>query len=333
MTARSTTRTAVVTGVTGQDGVFLARHLLREGYAVVGTALPGVPSPLVPYLDGVDVLDLDLRDTPALTALLSDQRPDEIYNLAGLTSVPDSLLHPELAQAVNADAVERLLDAIVAVSPSTRVFQPSSSEVFGPEATNPQDESTEHNPQNPYGESKSSAHRATQRRREEDGLFACVGILYNHESPLRGRQFVTRKVARAAAEIAEGQRDRVTLGNVEVSRDWGAARDYVVAMHAALQHDAPMDYVIATGQLHTIGQLVESAFAAAGVRDPWSYVEQDQALLRKFDAPGLCGDPSRAREQLGWEASTSFEELVSNMVAVDVRRVRSGVEESLDYLD
>lgn len=326
------TRTAVITGVAGQDGVLLARHLLTEGYTVAGTTLPGVVSPLRPYLDGVDVVELDLRDTVALTALLADRRPDELYNLAGLTSVADSWAHPELTRAVNADAVERLLDAIASMSPSTKVFQASSSEVFGPDAVNPQDESTPHAPKNPYAESKSVAHQATERRRDENGLFASVGILYNHESPLRDRSFVTRKISRSAAEIAEGVRDTVTLGNLEVSRDWGAARDFVVAMHASLQQDEPQDYVIATGSLHTIGQLVESAFGVAGVSDPWSHVEQDEALMRLADAPGLCGDARRARESLGWEASTTFDQLVTQMVETDLRRIRSGVEESVDYI-
>jgi GDPmannose 4,6-dehydratase len=326
------TRSAVITGVAGQDGVLLARHLLTEGYTVVGTTLPGAPSPLRPYLAGVDVVELDLRDTAALTALLADRRPDELYNLAGLTSVKDSWAHPDLTRAVNADAVERLLDATTSVSPSTKVFQASSSEVFGPDAVNPQNESTPHAPKNPYAESKSVAHQATVRCRDEDGLFASVGILYNHESPLRETSFVTRKISRAAAEIAEGVRDTVTLGNLDVSRDWGAASDFVAAMHASLQQDEPQDYVVATGRLHTIGQLVEAAFSAAGVSDPWSHVEQDEALMRPADAPGLCGDARRARECLGWEASMTFEDLVTQMVQTDLRRIRSGVEESVDYL-
>lgn len=299
---------------------------------VVGTALPGVTNPMGPYLDGVDIVEVDLRDAAGLSALIEAHRPDELYNLAGLSSVNESWKQPELVHAINAEAVESMLDTLLRASPSTRFFQASSSEVFGPNAVNPQDESTEHHPQNPYAESKSIAHLAAVQRREERGLFACVGILYNHESPLRSPQFVTRKVTRAVAEIAEGRRDRLQLGSLEVSRDWGAARDYVVAMHAALQHHEPLDYVIATGRLHTVRELVEAAFAAAEVSDPWSYVEHDDALMRDADAPGLSGDAGRARERLGWKPSISFEELVTEMVRIDQTRIRSGVEESLEYL-
>jgi GDPmannose 4,6-dehydratase len=330
------TRTALVTGVAGQDGVLLSRHLLAEDYRVVGTVEPGVPSPLQPYLDGVEVEEHDLRDAAGFERLLKVHEPVEVYNLAGFTSVGASWDNRELVAEVNGVAVERMLDALVAFGARTgtapRFFQASSSEVYGPHAANPQDESTPHAPANPYAESKSHAHAETARRREDDGLFACVGILYNHESPLRGVQFVTRKITRAAAEIAEGVTDSVTLGNLEASRDWGAARDYVRAMHAALQHDVPGDYVIATGQLHSLRELLELAFAEVGIDDPWPYVQQDPALLRQADAPGLSGDPRRARWQLGWEATTTFEQIVAEMVAVDVQRVRTHVEESPDYL-
>ncbi len=166
----------------------------------------------------------------------------------------------------------------------------------------------------------------------DHALFACVGILYNHESPLRGAGFVTRKIVRAAVEIAEGVRTSVTLGNLDVSRDWGAAADYVSAMHLALTHDTPGDYVLATGVLHSLQDLLELAFGAVGIDDPWPYIRQDPALMRKSDAPGLAGDPTRARTELGWTPSTSFEQLVAEMVEVEVRRVRTGVEESAEYL-
>jgi len=323
--------TALVTGVAGQDGVFLARHLLAEGYRVVGTTQPGVPTTLLPYLDGVELEEHDLRDAAGFDRLLEVYGPHEIYNLAGFTSVGASWDNRELVTDVNAVAVEAMLRSM-AKRPGVRFFQASSSEVFGPDATNPQDEATPHDPQNPYAESKSRAHTATVRAREEDGLFACVGVLYNHESPLRPPQFVTRKITRAAVEIAEGLRDSVTLGALDVSRDWGAARDYVKAMHAALQHSGPSDYVIASGRLHTISDLLELAFAAAGIDDPWPHVEQDPALLRKADAPGLSGDADKAHRDLHWSPATSFEDLVREMVSVDQRRVRNGIEEDLDYL-
>lgn len=325
------TATALITGVAGQDGVLLARHLVAVGYRVVGTTQPGVPSPLRPYLDGVDIVEHDLRDAAGFERLLATYAPDEVYNLAGFTSVARSWDDRDLVLEVNASAVDSMLATLVKRS-GTKFFQASSSEVFGPDAANPQDESTPHDPQNPYAESKSRSQEATVRSREHEGLFACVGVLYNHESPLRPRRFVTRKITHAAAEIAEGMRDTVTLGNLDVSRDWGAARDYVVAMHAALQQPAPTDYIIASGGLHTLGELLGLAFAAVGIDDPWPHVEQDPALLREADAPGLSGDAGKAHRELGWSHTTSFEELVREMVAVDQRRIRSGVEQDVSYL-
>lgn len=324
-------RTAVITGVSGQDGVLLARHLIRRGHKVVGTRRPGAPDPLAPYLDGVAVVDLDLVDTTGFADLIRTHRPDEVYNLAGFSSVGQSWDQPELVQEVNAAAVERMLAAMSEAARPPRFFQASSSEVFGVAPANPQDEDTPHRPDNPYAESKSRAHAATVAAREA-GLFACVGILYNHESPLRDSHFVTRKITRAAAEIAAGRRDVLELGNLEIARDWGAAREYVVAMHAALSHDEPGDYVIATGTTHTLRDLVEAAFAAAGVDDAWSHVRQDPELIRQSDAMARVGDPSRARKVLGWQAAVTFEELVREMVDVDRRRVATGVEEWPDYL-
>jgi len=324
-------RTAFVTGVAGQDGVLLARHLIAQGYDVVGARQPGAPFHLAPYLDGVVVIEHDLVDTDGFVEILDRVRPDEVYNLAGFTSVGRSWDAPDVVRAVNAEAVERMLEVLLTRVDPPRFFQASSSEVFGPEAANPQTEETPHRPANPYAESKSRAHQATRAARDA-GLFACVGTLYNHESVLRGVEFVTRKVTRAAAEIAAGVREGVELGNLGVSRDWGSAREYVVAMHAAVTHDEPGDYVIATGQLRTLREFVEAAFAAAGIEDAWAHVTHDSSLLRQADAPGLCGDPSRARDVLGWQNDTSFEALVEQMVRTDQRRVASGVEESLDYL-
>lgn len=324
------TQTALITGVAGQDGVLLARHLLATGYQVVGTTQPGVPTHLRPYLDGVGLEEHDVRDAAGFVRLLDTYAPTEIYNLAGFTSVGASWDNPELVTEVNAVAVEQMLKVLVKRG-GTKFFQASSSEVFGPEAINPQDESTPHAPQNPYAESKSRAQEATVRARDE-GMFAAVGILYNHESPLRAPQFVTRKITHAAASIAEGLSDTVTLGNLEVSRDWGAARDYVAAMHALLQQPTPGDYIIATGQLHTLGQLLEVAFAAVGIGNAWAHVVQDPALLRKADAPGLSGDASKARRELGWSPTTTFENVVQEMVAVDRLRVSTGVEENVNYM-
>jgi GDPmannose 4,6-dehydratase len=323
--------TALITGVGGQDGVLLARHLMGLGYSIVGTRRPGAPDPLAPYLEGVTVVDHDLVDTRGFADLVRRHRPDEVYNLAAFSSVGQSWDERELVHEVNAAAVERMLDVMAAADHPSRFFQASSSEVFGSEPENPQTEETAHRPDNPYAESKSQAQAATVAARDA-GLFACVGILYNHESPLRDSHFVTRKITRAAAEIAAGRRDVLELGNLEIARDWGAAREYVVAMHAALRHDEPGDYVIATGVTHTLRELVDAAFAAAGIADGWSHVRQDPELMRQSDALARVGDPSRARRVLGWQAAVSFPELVRDMVEVDLRRVASGVEESLDYL-
>lgn len=326
------TPTALITGVAGQDGVLLARHLRSAGYRVVGTIQPGAPVPLRPYLDGVAVEEHDLRDAAGFDELLDTYAPAEVYNLAGFTSVAASWDAPDLVNEVNAVAVDSMLSTLVRRG-GIKFFQASSSEVFGPDATNPQDESTAHDPRNPYAESKSIAQRATTRARDDEALFACVGILYNHESPLRASQFVTRKITHAAAEIGDGLRETIPLGNLEVSRDWGSARDYVVAMHAVLQQDRPSDYVIATGKLHTLGDLLEAAFACVGIDDPWPYVVQDPSLLRREDAPGLTGDAAKAHRELDWSPTTSFEDLVRNMVVVDQRRIRTGVAEDPAYLD
>lgn len=323
--------TALITGVGGQDGVLLARHLVGLGYTVIGTRRPAAANPLAPYLAGVTVTDHDVVDTAGFADLIRRYQPDEVYNLAGFSSVAKSWNAPELVHEVNAAAVERMVAVMAEADRPPRFFQASSSEVFGVAPVNPQNEDTPHRPDNPYAESKSRAQAATVAARDA-GLFACAGILYNHESPLRGSHFVTRKITRAAAEIAAGQRDVLELGNLEVARDWGAAREYVVAMHAALCHEQPGDYVIATGTTHTLRDLVEAAFTAAGIDDGWSHVRQDPELMRKSDALARVGDPSRARDILGWQATVSFSELVREMVDVDRRRVATGVEESPDYL-
>ena len=312
-------RTALVTGVAGQDGVYLARRLLADGTRVVGTVLPGHDTSHTAYLQGVSVVEHDVRDTAGFRELVRAHRPTEVYNLAAVSSVGVSWDQPELAVATNGAAVAGMLEVLVEQG-GVRFFQAASAEEHG----SAQD--------SPYARSKTEAHALTTTARERDGLFACAAILYNHESPLRAPHFVTRKITRAAAEISLGRRDTVSLGNLEVSRDWGHARDYVDAMVRMVRHDSPADFVVATGVAHTLAQLLDTAFAAAGIDDPTPYVVQDPALVRPSDTAVMVGDPSRTREVLGWAARTTFEQTVAEMVAVDLRRVATGVEEDPAYL-
>ncbi len=331
--------TALITGVGGQDGVYLARLLVGLGYRVVGTVQPGVAASremVRPYLAGVVVVDHDLRDSPGFERLLEQYQPDEIYNLAAFSSVGASWNNREHVAEVNGMAVLRMLDSLLRYrdrhGSCGRFYQASTSEMFGLSKETQQTEETPHYPRSPYAVAKSFAHYLTINYRESYDLYCCSGILYNHESPLRGRQFVTRKIARAAAEIACGVRERVTLGNLDVQRDWGAASDYVAAMRLLLQPDEPGDYIIATGESHSLKELLAVAFESAGLGDPWPYVDHDPALIRPTDVRGLIGDASKARRQLGWVPTVGFKQVVEEMVDVDIRRVKSGVEESADYL-
>lgn len=325
------TRTALVTGVGGQDGVLTARRLLADGLRVVGTTRPGGAGSMAPYLDGIAQVPVDLRDVAALTGLVEEVRPDEIYHLAAVTTVGAGWARPDEVEAVNVDAVDALVAAVRSTVPEARVFLASSSEVFGPDAANPQDETTPLGPQNPYARSKARLHEIAAAARDA-GMFVTVGILYNHESPIRPIHFVTRKVARAAAEIASGRRESLSLGNLHTSRDWSAAEDVVDAMVRMVRAGVPRDYVVASGRLHTIRALVEAAFDAAGVGDPWSHVTQDPELMRSGDATGWQGDASLLRTELGWTPATSFDDLIGSMVRADLRRLESGVEEDPIYL-
>ncbi|GEP33629.1 GDP-mannose 4,6-dehydratase [Nocardioides szechwanensis] len=319
-------RTALVTGVAGQDGIYLARRLIGLGFRVVGTERQAATAEqdLAVYLDGVDLVQHDLRDDTGFRRLLEECRPDWVFNLAAFSSVGASWDQPDLVDDVNGAAVERMLDVMLdhraRTGDDVRFFQAGSAEEHGSAADSP------------YAKAKARAHAATTQHREEHGLFACTAVLHNHESPLRPQRFVTRKITRAAAEIALGKRESVSLGNLEVSRDWGAASDYVAAMTRMLELDTAADLVVATGVTHTLRDLVETAFSAAGVTDPWSYVVQDQALVRPADAPTLDADTSETRQVLGWEPTLTFEQVVEHMVAVDLERLRTGVEESTDYL-
>lgn len=319
-------RTALLTGVAGQDGLHLARLLQGRGHRVVGTVRPGDPSTgaMAVYLDGVEVHELDLADTDGFAALLGASGATRVFNLAGFSSVGASWDHAALVAELNGAAVERMLAAVVAERDGSgrdvRLFQAGSAEETGDAATSP------------YALAKARARAAVVRARETDGLFAVAGVLHNHESPLRPVRFVTRKITRAAAGIALGLADDVHLGNLHVTRDWGAAGDHVAAMAAMLEADRPEDLVVATGVSHTLGDLLDVAFAAAGLGDPAPYVVQDPGLVRPADAPALVADTARTREVLGWAPTLDFEQVVTRMVEADLERLRTGVEERASYV-
>jgi GDPmannose 4,6-dehydratase len=319
-------RRALITGITGQDGSYLAELLLAEQYEVHGI----VRRPLgegcwriAHLLDRLQVHHADLLDEWSLLRLLESVKPDEVYNLAAQSFVPTSWSQPLLTGEVNALGVARLLEAIRQVNPRIRFYQASSSEMFGRVRQEPQNEDTPFWPRSPYGAAKAYGHWIAVNYRESYDLFVCSGILFNHESPRRGLEFVTRKVTDAAARIKLGRATTLRLGNLEAMRDWGFAGDYVRAMWQMLQQDKPGDFVVATGVKHSVRDLVELAFAHVGL-DPTKHVETDPSLLRPAEVTTLCGDASRARAALGWEPRVSFAELVQMMVDADLERVERG---------
>ena len=323
MTASPTHRTALVTGVTGQDGVYLARLLAEEGTRVIGTVRPGgTTSPrLAAYLPGITVVELDIRDTDGLRELLAAHAPHELYNLAAFTSVGRSWAEPESVESTNSTAVAGLLEAVRdhrdATRQSIRVFHASSAQAG--------DDS-------PYARAKAAAEAAVARFRAEDGLHACFAKLHNHESPLRGSQFVTRKITDSAARIANGDPRPLQLGNIEVRRDWGFAGDYVDAMRRMVRSDTLTDLELGTGVDHSLRELITIAFRAVGIADAWPYIEFDSDLVRPSDAPVPVADPEPARAAIGWTAQLSFHETIVAMVTADSARIRTGVPEDPRYL-
>lgn len=331
-------RTALITGLAGQDGVYLGRYLDSLGYRVIGTVTSKARSGdvLRTYLPFATAYELDVRNSAALGVLLDRERPEEIYNLASWSSVGRSWSDPEQVTAVNGLAVLGLLEQIKRLRDcdgyEPRFCQASSSEMFGLVRELPQTEESPHHPRSPYAVSKSFAHHTAVNYRESYGMFAACAILFNHESPLRPASFVTRKITQAAAAISLGRQETLSLGRLDVRRDWGAAADYVTAMHAMLQRDEPDTFNIATGQSHALQEFLEAAFAAAHVPDFAARVITDPQLLRPADVPETLGDASKAHEVLDWKPSQTFHELVTAMVAADLQRLESGVEASVDYL-
>jgi GDPmannose 4,6-dehydratase len=317
------TKRAVITGITGQDGSYLAELLLEQGYHVTGVVRRS-SSPnlwrIEHLLDRIQLRPADLLDQLSLMRIIDDVKPHEFYNLAAMSFVPASWDQPLLTGEFNAMGVTRMLEAIRQVDPSIRIYQASSSEMYGRVREVPQTESTPFYPRSPYGVSKVFGHYITVNYRESYGLFAVSGILFNHESPRRGLEFVTRKVTHGVAAIKLGLTDHLSLGNLDAGRDWGFAGDYVRAMWLMMQQDEAEDYVIATGVSHSVRELVETAFAHAGL-DWQQHVRTDPALLRPAEVDHLIGNPEKARRALGWEPTVNFEQLVAMMVDQDLARL------------
>jgi len=314
------TKRALITGITGQDGSYLAELLLAKGYEVVGVVRRSstVNFERIAHIqDRLELVPGDLLDQGSLLGILADQRPNEVYNLAAQSFVMTSFSQPVLTGDVTGLGAVRLLEAIRHVDPDIRFYQASSSEVFGKVQEVPQTEATPFYPRSPYGAAKAYAHWITVNYRESYGLFATSGILFNHGSPRRGLEFVERKVSNGVARIASGRDRELRLGNLDSRRDWGFAGDYVEAMWRMLQLDEPGDYVIASGETHSIRELCEIAFARAGL-DWQDYVVQDERFYRPAEVDLLIGDPARARDAIGWAPTTSFTQLVEMMVDADI---------------
>jgi len=315
--------TALITGVTGQDGSYLAELLLAKGYRVVGVVRRTSHDSyerIGHLLDRVEIVAADLLDQHSLTMVVRDVEPDEVYNLAAQSFVPTSFTQPVLTGEFTALGVTRLLEALRLARPQARFYQASSSEMFGKALETPQSERTGFHPRSPYGVAKVYGHWITVNYRESYGIYAVSGILFNHESPRRGLEFVTRKISDGVARIKLGLATELRLGNLDARRDWGYAGDYVDAMWRMLQHGEPDDYVVGTGETHSVREFAEAAFARVGL-DWERYVRVDPALVRPAEVDLLLADPAKARTQLGWRPGVGFGELVAMMVDADVERL------------
>ncbi|HLO16986.1 MAG TPA: GDP-mannose 4,6-dehydratase [Anaerolineales bacterium] len=315
--------TALITGITGQDGSYLAELLLSKGYRVIGVARRSstVTSERIEHLlDDITVVQGDLHDQGSLLALIEEHKPAEVYNLAAQSFVPTSWNQPALTGDITALGVTRILEAIRFVNPKIRFYQASSSEMFGKVVEVPQCETTAFYPRSPYGVAKVYGHWITVNYRESFNMFAASGILFNHESPRRGLEFVTRKISDGVARIKLGRAKELRLGNLESQRDWGFAGDYVDAMWRMLQQDMPGNYVVGMGETHSVREFCEIAFAHVGL-DYNDYVVQDERFYRPAEVDQLISDPSKARAVLGWEPSVNFKDLVVMMVNADMERL------------
>ncbi|MGH9441849.1 MAG: GDP-mannose 4,6-dehydratase [Thermoanaerobaculia bacterium] len=319
-------KSAVITGITGQDGSYLAEYLLGLGYKVYGIVRRSSTTNfwrIQDIQDRIEILNADLLDQNSLTNAIAEARPAEVYNLAAQSFVPASWSQPVLTGEFTALGVTRVLEAIRTIDPKIRFYQASTSEMFGKVHAVPQDEETKFHPRSPYGVAKLYGHWITVNYRESYGMFTVSGILFNHESPRRGEEFVTRKITLAVARIAAGLQSELHLGNLEAKRDWGFTGDYVQAMHLMLQQSEARDYVIGTGETHTVREFVEIAFGRAGL-DWTKYVVADPKFVRPAEVDLLISNPRRAREELGWTPTVTFRELVEMMVDADIQNVRGG---------
>lgn len=322
---------ALITGITGQDGSYLAEFLLEKGYEVIGMVrrTSTVNFSRIQHIqDKITLVSGDLLDQGSLIAILREYEPDEVYNLAAQSFVPTSWQQPVFTGEVTALGVTRMLEAIRTVNPKIRFYQASSSEMFGKAREVPQNENTPFYPRSPYGVAKVYGHWITVNYRESFGIYAVSGILFNHESPRRGLEFVTRKVSYGVAKIKLGLAKELRLGNLDARRDWGFAGDYVRAMWLMLQQPEPDDYVVGTGETHSVRELCEIAFSYVGL-DWRDYVVQDPRYMRPAEVDLLVADPSKARRVLGWEPTVTFEELVKMMVDADLKLLQEEMERGL----
>ena len=315
-------KSALITGITGQDGSYLAEFLISKGYKVYGLvrrlSTPNTEN-IRHLLDQVELISGDLLDQKSLDDAIREAQPDEVYNLAAQSFVKTSWNQAVLTGEYTALGVTRMLEAVRTVNPKIKFYQASSSEMFGKVTEVPQKETTRFYPRSPYGVAKVYGHYITLNYRESYDMFACSGILFNHESPRRGIEFVTRKISHAVARISLGKQDKIVLGNLDSKRDWGFAGDYVEAMWMMLQQDNPDDYVIATGETHSIEEFVQEAFKVVGIDDWRMHVESNNPkFMRPAEVDSLIGDYSKAKEVLGWEPKTSFKELIAMMVNADI---------------
>lgn len=320
-------RTALITGITGQDGAYLARLLLNKGYRVAGCYRRTSTSHFerirsLGLIDAIELFPMDLIDPGSIIRVLQEVRPDEVYNLAAQSYVGVSFRQPVVTGEINGMGVANILEIIRSIKPDIRFYQASTSELFGKVMTVPQNENTPFYPRSPYAVAKLYAHWLTVNYRESYGMYACCGILFNHESPLRGTEFVTRKITRTVADIKKGKEHELRLGNLDAQRDWGYAPEYVEAMWLMLQQECPEDYVIATGETHSVREFVTEAFACADLS--WQdYVVIDPAFYRPAEVEVLVGDTTKARTRLGWQPRVTFKELVRLMVDGDMNEAEN----------